>query len=407
VLGTAAIFKAVQMKRFGLPLLVIALAMTALTVVTQVGAVSDSHGDVSFHPFTVDPNNGTCVPWVDPTSGENTRNCDPVNLLFMGATPGQVQQVLGWGSCSGSTQWLHFDSPTMLSQDLQVCFYESFTLRYHMRLWEVPGTSPVVSLGAVHHESGFFTHTIDKSWEDSEAFVANELCASFDCSQTNFLEEQSLIQGDDGEWRGWANNASATIVVLGSAPAPTSTHTPSPTPSTPAASPTATLTPTPTSTPTGSPTATLTSTSTFTPVASPTATLTPTSTSTPTATPVPSEDAVYVSSIVFESRERGRGGANHDERVSVNVLRVSDNQPVSGAWVTVEVWRGLTLIGAFTLQTNDSGDIRTGWLGSLPDGVYQAEVTAVDSELPWDKETGQLDGDGDGYPDESHIIPHQ
>ena len=197
-------------------LLLIGLLVLALIGATVASAVSDTYEGVFFHPFTMDTDNNTCVDW--PT--ESTKNCDPVNLVFPEATWQQVRAALeaeGWTSGSGSTQWLHFNDATLVPQDGQIVLQEDLFNRYHLRLWQVPGSDPPVTLGAVHHEQGLFTHTIDMAWEDTEAFVAGQLCDSgSSCGSTGDLTQQLNIQsldpdGDPGTWRGWANDGSATV----------------------------------------------------------------------------------------------------------------------------------------------------------------------------------------------------
>ena len=202
------------MKHLRIPLL--SLLVLAVIGVTAALAVSDTYESVSFHPFTMDPDNNTCVDWPE----ESTKNCDPVNLVFPEATWQQVREALqaeGWTSGSGSTQWLHFNDATLVPQDEQIVLQEGFFHRYHLRLWRVPGSNPPVTLGAAHHEEGLFTHTIDMAWEDAEAFVAGQLCDSgSSCGSTGDLTQQLNIQsldpdGDPGTWRGWANDGSATV----------------------------------------------------------------------------------------------------------------------------------------------------------------------------------------------------
>ncbi len=197
--------------------LLIAMLVLALIGATVASAVSDTYEGVSFHPFTMDADNDTCVDW--PT--ESSKNCDPVNLFFPNATWQQVREALqaeGWTTSeSGSTQYLHFDTATTFPQDEQIFLREDLFNRYHMRLWQVPGSDPPVTLGAVHHEQGLFTHTIDMAWEDTEAIVAGQLCgAGTSCGTTGPLTEQLDIQsldpdGDPNTWRGWANDGSATV----------------------------------------------------------------------------------------------------------------------------------------------------------------------------------------------------
>jgi hypothetical protein len=107
---------------------------------------------------------------------------------------------------SGSTQWLHFGGGPWIAQHAQL-FRADGLSRYHLRLWEGPSPATVVG---VHHERTIVRHTIDKSWEASEAFLRDQLCPS--CGTTDLLTEQSAIQGGDAEWRGWANDAHATVI---------------------------------------------------------------------------------------------------------------------------------------------------------------------------------------------------
>jgi len=201
----------------GLAVLIVAVVSTLGTMV--VLAVSDTYGGISFHPFTMDPNNDTCVQWTEP-SGLATRNCDPVNLVFPEMSWQQVTDALeaqGWTTSSlGSTQRLHLaDETTLIQQHVQLVRSDGRIRRYHIRLWEAPGP---VTVAAVHHEKGRIIHTIDKSWEDSEAFVASQLCGfGFSCTTTDVLTEQLRIQdldpdGDPDTWRGWLNNGAATVV---------------------------------------------------------------------------------------------------------------------------------------------------------------------------------------------------
>jgi hypothetical protein len=86
-------------------------------------------------------------------------------------------------------------------------------LRYHIRLWAVRGAATTVTIGAVHHEAstGFLADKIDRSWESAESFVAGQLCGS-GCASTPALTTQSQMQGGSTSWRGWNNNAIATVV---------------------------------------------------------------------------------------------------------------------------------------------------------------------------------------------------
>ncbi len=97
-------------------ILLLGLLVLALIGATAALAVSDTYQGVSFHPFTMDPDNNTCVDW----PAESTKNCDPVNLVFPEATWQQVSAALvakGWTSGSGSTQWLHFNDANLVPQD--------------------------------------------------------------------------------------------------------------------------------------------------------------------------------------------------------------------------------------------------------------------------------------------------
>ena len=148
------------------PLLV--TAALALVAAAPASAVSDTtaagpSGPVSFHPFTI-PSDDGCVRW----RADGSYNCDPVNVVFpWGAR--RDRSAISCGAAGGrrfdlgSTQRLHFATSTLYSQDVQVFRADGRnsigqSLRYHMRLWRVRGTTATVAIGAVHHEArvGFF-----------------------------------------------------------------------------------------------------------------------------------------------------------------------------------------------------------------------------------------------------------
>jgi len=171
-------------------------------------AVSDTYGGATFHPFTM-PGDTGCVAWTEPGEG-TTHNCDPVNVIFPNQTWTRVRDRLrarGWTTFGfGSSQYLHFATPTLVRQSVQLFRSDGPGKRYHMRVWQT-GTTTVAG---VHHETGTFVHTIDKSWDDSEAFVTSQLCAGA-CSAAH-LPEQWRMQRGDLLWRGWRNDAMAAVI---------------------------------------------------------------------------------------------------------------------------------------------------------------------------------------------------
>jgi hypothetical protein len=198
--------------RVGLASLVV---VAALVAAGSAGAVSDSYGGAVFHPFTMPASPG-CVAWTDAQEG-TTYNCDPVNLIFPNQSWATVRDRLltrGWTTLGlGSTQYLHFATPTLVAQHVQLFRSDGPDQRYHVRLWQTGTTT----LGNVHHETGILTHTIDRSWDASQAFVRSQLCLR-GCSRT-FLPQQWAIQDGldglpDGDllWRGWANDAYASVI---------------------------------------------------------------------------------------------------------------------------------------------------------------------------------------------------
>jgi hypothetical protein len=205
--------------RLVLPLAVLGAAL--IVGVRAVAAVSDTyvdptHGTVKFHPFTLDPNNDSCVLWSGEPSGL-THNCDPVNLIFAGRNWRQARDALvarGWTTAgSGSTQWLHLANERRLIQQHVQLFREDPSKpgnRWHIRLWEA---SRQMTLGAVHYERWddvTQTHVIDAGWDTAEGFVAGQFCGA--SCQGASLTTQSSIQGGDVEWRGWTNDAKATVI---------------------------------------------------------------------------------------------------------------------------------------------------------------------------------------------------
>jgi PKD repeat protein len=196
---------------FKIPLVLAAsLALSAL-LSGSAAANTDPFLDVNFHSFTLDSSNSTCIPYDDGDVGP-TRNCDPVNLIFPDRTWQQVRDLLladDWStSGGGSSQWLHYNGPELYVENEQL--YKPGTLfgpRYHIRLWQAPGET-LVTFAAVHHED--FLHNINLDWEQAEAAVASALCDP-NCQQA-YLPTQVTIQGEDGEWRSWGNNGSATVI---------------------------------------------------------------------------------------------------------------------------------------------------------------------------------------------------
>jgi hypothetical protein len=199
----------------------VAAGLAGSVGVPSAAAVSDtvvagSAGAVTFHPFTIPPNTG-CVRWAE----DNTYNCDPVNVFFPNRSPAQARDLLrakGWTTLGlGSTQYLHFASPTLYLQGIQVFRADGRddqgrSLRYHVRLWLVRGVVLTATVGAVHHEARVgFTDVIDRSWDASEAFLVGQLCTGA-CTGTGLLPKQHQMQGADGVWRGWANDAHATVI---------------------------------------------------------------------------------------------------------------------------------------------------------------------------------------------------
>jgi hypothetical protein len=212
---------------------VLSTAAVAASLLGSVGAgsalaVSDtvglgSAGSITFHPFTIPPNTG-CVRWAE----DGSYNCDPVNVVFVNRSPAQARDLLrsrGWTTFDlGSTQRLHFTTSTLYSQDIQVFRADGRnsagqSLRYHVRLWRVRGTTATVTVGAVHHEArvSLFSDRIDKSWEESEEFLRGQICAA--CQENPTLATQAGMQGSHpttGEigvwWRGWYNDARPTVI---------------------------------------------------------------------------------------------------------------------------------------------------------------------------------------------------
>jgi len=195
--------------------LALAASLTLTALLTgSAAADTDLFLDVNFHSFTLDGGNSTCVPYDDSDVGQ-TRNCDPVNLIFPGRTWQEVRDLLsadGWSDCcSGSGQSLHYDDGAGLYAEAeQLVKPATYGDRAHIRLWQAPGDT-LVTLAAVHHEELIFlSHVIDMDWELAEAAVAGALCDP-NCEQA-YLPTQDNIQGKDGEWRGWGNNGSATVI---------------------------------------------------------------------------------------------------------------------------------------------------------------------------------------------------
>jgi hypothetical protein len=208
-------------------LLAVAAAATLALAGSARALTTDSYDGVAFYPFTIDPSNADCVPWNEPGVG-TTRNCDPINIIFPGqqlATVVARLHATGWTDAGGSVQWLHFAYSTLVPVEWQLGYADGPdpTQRYHIRLWEA---APNLVIGNVHHEHGT-PHKIDIPWDTAEAFLAAPLCASW-CQRVE-LPEQSAIEDDSGMWRGFGNDAIATVIPT-SPPPPVVTVVPKPRP---------------------------------------------------------------------------------------------------------------------------------------------------------------------------------
>jgi len=190
------------------------LLIAALLAAAAIGAVQPARADAppstAFGAFTVDPGNADCVAATEPGIGA-TRLCDPINLIFPNQSLASVirrLQAAGWSNASGSTQWLHFATNTPVPVQWQLGWQDGPdpTQRYHVRLWQV---APNLTVGNVHHEHGT-PHQIDMAWDEAEAFLAKPLC-SWWCRHLP-LADQAALQGDGMLWRGWLNDAVATVI---------------------------------------------------------------------------------------------------------------------------------------------------------------------------------------------------
>jgi hypothetical protein len=196
----------------------VALATTAAPPALAVSDTTTAGAtQITFHPFTM-PTNSGCVFW----QADGSYNCDPVNVIFPGRSPGQVRDLLrtrGWTTFDlGSSQRLHFTTSTLYAQDVQVFRPDGRnpagqSLRYHVRLWLVRGAGVTVTVGAVHHEARQgFSDTIDKSWEASEEFMVGQLCAPGACPENSALPTQLAMQGGGTTWRRWTNDARPAVI---------------------------------------------------------------------------------------------------------------------------------------------------------------------------------------------------
>lgn len=188
--------------------------IAALLAAAAIGAVQSARADAppstAFGAFTVDPGNGDCVAATEPGIGA-TRLCDPINIIFPNQSLGSVVarlQAAGWSNGSGSVQWLHFATNTLVQVEWQLGWQDGPdpTQRYHVRLWQV---APNLTVGNVHHEHGT-PHQIDMPWDQAETFLAAPLC-SWWCQHLP-LPDQAAMQGDSMLWRGWLNDAVATVI---------------------------------------------------------------------------------------------------------------------------------------------------------------------------------------------------
>ena len=202
--------------------LLIGVVMGVVVAVVVVLVLLDSDESdvlavgVEFHPFTSSPGSGSCVPFAHTDPGP-PNSCDPINLLFVGLTLEAVAASLtgsGWMTIGlGATQWLFFEADdTLQPNNLQLFRLDGIDRRFHMRLWgSVDEDGRPVVIGAVHHEQGIISHSIDRDWESAEE---RAVCggSALTCRSTAPIREQRAIQGNDTEWRGWTNDGKPTVI---------------------------------------------------------------------------------------------------------------------------------------------------------------------------------------------------
>lgn len=190
------------------------IVMAALVAAALGGVAVPARGDTplasAFGPFTADPGNVDCIAGTDPVAGA-TRFCDPINIVFPGQSLDAVLARLyaaGWSNGSGTVQWLRLDGASFVPVDWQLGWADGPdpTQRYHVRLWQV---APNLTVGNVHHEHGT-PHRIDMPWDEAESFLAAPLC-SWWCQHLP-LPAQAALQDGTGSWRGWPNDAVATVI---------------------------------------------------------------------------------------------------------------------------------------------------------------------------------------------------
>jgi hypothetical protein len=190
-----------------------AAVVTALVLAGAAWADRGSYAGVSFAAFTIAPGNMDCVQVDDDVVGW-TGDCDPINVLFPGQTlQGVIARLhaAGWSDTAGSTQWLYFGDTTLVpvAAQLAVASASDSTMRYHVRLWQA---GPGLVVGAVHHEHGA-PHRIDMGWDMAESFLAQPLCSTW-CRSVTFSSQWSAQNGSP-RWRGWSNDATATVIPVG------------------------------------------------------------------------------------------------------------------------------------------------------------------------------------------------
>jgi hypothetical protein len=188
----------------------LAAVLAALALAPAADAFRGSFHGATFAAFTIAPGNMDCVQVHDDVLGW-TGDCDPVNVVFPRATLGSVVARLhaaGWIDTTGSTQWLYFGDATLVPVAAQLALPDGPdpTMRYHVRLWQA---APHLVLGAVHHEHGT-PHRIDMDWDAAEGVLARSLCSGA-CGRLA-IPVQWTLQNGAADWRGWSNDAVATVI---------------------------------------------------------------------------------------------------------------------------------------------------------------------------------------------------
>ena len=169
------------------------------------------YGHISFVPYTARPH----YPFVQRASlgVRLSRIMDPINLIFLNATSGKVQEVLersGWKPGNGGSQHILFEGKTYFPTiQMALPSERGDDSRYHVRMYEVRKGRVTYVLAGAHHEFYDRHEENHMIYEDGWESAKRKAVEAF---EGYYMEESPLIS--EINYHGRESNGRATVIDM-------------------------------------------------------------------------------------------------------------------------------------------------------------------------------------------------